>query len=954
MAQKIPSLHFYAIGCSFSSPTRRAVSYTPSAAMTLRHFSFVAKRMMNYEYDFGAPTLDEISTIEWEIRADAGAGNKPGTATALASGEFDWRYSSSWKLNRVVKYTINLQTGLELAKDTRYWFVLKIPSDDTDVKYPIAWANTYETGAASEVDSAVYSSEYTQAGAWTTGTNTYNLTLYILDDQAGQDWHVVIDGNGYMQPDKMRGYRCEQAASGLAQSRGGQSEWSQLRYPYTSLSQDNWTSGGGQLEPEDPAAYDYSVSLDTTKPNQMIIGPLVHLTGIEGTGPYNDPTTLYRRTLPDVEYSNSTDGAATYVAQKFTAPAGGITATSVAIRCARTAWQRVYALSVALYSDNAGSPGTIMGSWVTLSPTFKWAWRYATVSQALSAGTAYWVVVKTSQVYGFEPEYYLAYDQDGSYAGGAAKYSRNGTTWATVTGASLAFRINYGIAGAMNGTVKKIVYGDVNGTAGLYALAGKEVYKWSEDDGHWDALTAALTADGTDLICFNDDLYVAQGYSYVAKKYDGASWSNLSDNYKYFHVGKGYLWASTAANTVQHSNDGATWSSDITIGQSVYEITAFVNYSGRLLVGKEDGIWEIDDQDLSTEYLTFREYADADNCIGMCVWSGMLFIPVLGTIWRWQGSQYKDVGPTDGQPGMVSEWPHKISRMAAMPEFLLGSCDAASAASWGGVLFYNGMGWHHVLTSEQTGWDSDAIAVTSEVGSEVRVWWGEGTRVTYASFPESGINRYEWGDADFHLNGGSIKTSWWDGGLKDALKFWNRLTLIAEIPTSTFIAVYYGVDGNDTNTPTELTYLGELREENRQDNGEFVLMFPDGLVAKSIQLHFVLNTNDSTVTPRIRAYNVECIVRQPPAYTYTFRVLLANNITKMDRSTEEDRDANDMWEELQRAAAKDETVIVSFPYKSVRGMISYLREETYQYKPVGTTDEEIWERVAVVSLIEAT
>jgi len=56
---------------------------------------------------------------------------------------------------------------------------------------------------------------------------------------------------------------------------------------------------------------------------------------------------------------------------------------------------------------------------------------------------------------------------------------------------------------------------------------------------------------------------------------------------------------------------------------------------------------------------------------------------------------------------------------------------------------------------------------------------------------------------------------------------------------------------------------------------------------------------------------------------------------------------------LQRANSQNAPIIVSFPFKSVRGMISYLKEETAQFKADGMGNE-VWERVAVVSMIEAT
>lgn len=962
MGQDFPTKNVYTIGDGANLITRRAVSYTPSAAMTLRHFSFVAVRLNSDMLYYLAPSaLDEVDKIEWEIRAAAAGAHKPGTADALASGTFDWRYTSSWKLGRPIKFTINLSAGLELNASTEYWFVLKMKDDNDFARYPLGWYSTYDTGADGEVSASVYSSSYTIGAGWATGSNTYNLSLTVLDDQAGDRWHVVIDGKGYMQPDKMRGYKCEQVASGLAQSRGGQSEYSQLRYPYSAMSQNDWTSGSGQLVQDDPNAFLYSMGLDTTVPHQMIIGPYVHLTGVDNHNPYYEPTAVAWRHLPD--HALSVNSSANYVAQKFTVSVdGNIACTSVGIRVAREPWQRQHYVAMALYTDDAGSPGTIIGAWATLSPTYKWQWRDAAITTTLTADTSYWVVVKTDQAWGKLSEYRLMYDQTGSYAGGPAKYSFNGLSWSVMTGASMVFRINYGIAGALNGDVVKLVYGKVGDSDSLYAAAGKKVYCWNNAAGSWEDLSVGIEGEGydtttdniTDMIIFNNKLWVAQGYSHNARALSPTAWSDAGYAWKYFHIGRGYMWASSSVNTVMHSNDGVTWSANVTVGEGLFEITAMTNYQGRLLVGKEDGIWEVDDQDLAREYLIFREHADPDNCKGWTVWSGMLFIPVQASIWRWQGSQYREVGPTDKRSGPTSAWPNVITRMTSTAPLLFATTAPVVSTGFGGLLAYNGMGWHHITHHTRTNRTSYTVFVTTEVGTnQTRIWYAEGDRICYVILPTFTNNRYDWELSDYSLFTGSYVGSWWDGGLKDALKFWNRLTMIADIPDKTSIEVYCARDGEDWNSVSDMIYLGELFPHNLTDNGEYVLMFPDGMVAKSIQLVFNLNTRDSTKTPRIKAYNVEALVRQPPAYTYSFRVLLANNITKMDTGTESARNANDMWEELTRAAAKNAPVIISFPYKSIRGCISYLREETYQFKPDGM-EEEIWERVAVVSVIEAT
>jgi hypothetical protein len=190
--------------------------------------------------------------------------------------------------------------------------------------------------------------------------------------------------------------------------------------------------------------------------------------------------------------------------------------------------------------------------------------------------------------------------------------------------------------------------------------------------------------------------------------------------------------------------------------------------------------------------------------------------------------------------------------------------------------------------------------------------------------------------------------------LKDALKFWNRLTVIADIPEGTSIEVYYAVDGEDVwDVPDDFNLLGEITPEQVSDTGEAVLMFPDGLVAKSIQLVFNFYTTDDSKSPRLRAYNVETAVRQIPVDAHTFKILLAENVERLDKTIEIERTAEDMWEELKRARAKDQAIVVSFPNETIRGFISHLSAQTWEYRVDGMTGIQ-WEKVANVAVVEAT
>jgi hypothetical protein len=1109
MARSVVAKSFRGVGNGIGNVTRRAVSYTPTDDITIRQWKFVGQRMTNFHFlAAGVEIFNDMETIEWEIRNGTGAPNhKPetGASNLLASGAFDFRFSSPWKLYRILEYTVNLSTGVELTGGEEYFFILKTPSDETAAYRPLFWADTYDEGDASEVDASIYCCEYdTDSSAWTNGDNTYNLQYTVNDGQAGETWHIVIDGNGYMQPDNMRGFQSRQIASGLAQSRGGQSEYSQLRYPYTALSQHDWFSGMGQLDVEDLHAYLYGLSLDTTVREQMTIGPKVHQTGVDNSYDSYEPTAYTARFLLDNEHSDSSS-VVNYYAQKFTASASR-TAYYMGIIAGKLCFRFQHTLQIAIFDESGGDPDTNLTGWKDMTNTWTTAWQNVYIGaggQALTNGDDYFIVVRTDQDWGRLPEHRVVFDSDGSAPGGVAKYSADGAAWNNLS-VSMPFKINRHVEELFYDVVD-LDYGDVDDTGKLRCAAGKVVYAFNSGTGFWENISTSIepesgetTATITDIIHFDDQLFVAQGYDNPIRVYDGTDWGPSTDTNvisggefedgddidewtdnaegtlssdagtghtgnagkllndagggvaissqsftvtdgewyelyvwqnngggtdatgkvqvgnavgdasfydsgaldnadwtelhalfqvtgttmvvqlvagdantdytlfddveiylapvaKYFHIGKGYLWKTDSENEVSHANLGMSWSDGIPVGTNLYEITGMINYSGRVLVGKENGMWDIDDSDISMEYYLFEGQEHPENCKGWAVFSGMLFIPMQDfRVWRWTGTNYSQVGPADTKSGPTANWPNKVNRFAASARYLYAAVEPQDDTSWnayGGLSVYNGIGWIPIARHLESDKTSNAICITNEIGNEPRIWFAEGKRVDYVKMSDFTHNRYDDPDMDFDISGAMCVTSWWDGGLKDANKFWNRLTLIADIPDDTQIDVYFGTDGQDWSSISDFVLLGHVQPEDLDDNGEISLMFPDGLVAKSVQVVFHLLTWDEDKTPRIRAYNLETLVRQIPVDAYSFRVYLADDVTKMDGTTSS-RSAEDMWEELKRTRDKDAPVTISFPGKSFRGVISNLNERTSRYGPEGT-QEQRWDRVAELTAIEA-
>ena len=138
----------------------------------------------------------------------------------------------------------------------------------------------------------------------------------------------------------------------------------------------------------------------------------------------------------------------------------------------------------------------------------------------------------------------------------------------------------------------------------LYLAQGRVVAKCNENNAVWDAVYIDDGADATDIVHFDNAIYVAFGYDSEYIYGTGTSWtaSTLSGtlkNAKHFTVARNNagnlaLWKDETVNTVKSATtatNAGSWSSAYTIGSSDRTITSMQSSFDTLLIGKEDGLW---------------------------------------------------------------------------------------------------------------------------------------------------------------------------------------------------------------------------------------------------------------------------------------------------------------------------------------------------------------------------
>jgi hypothetical protein len=282
----------------------------------------------------------------------------------------------------------------------------------------------------------------------------------------------------------------------------GEQQYSDLEPPWVNAVQEDWGGGsGGDIFEKDGSRYKIGYRADTTR-DGVIRGPLEqYARGIRTwIGYWPEVVVAADTTNYAVSRLSEDAGGAEYIASKFVASASFTTAHLWII--AGFVGLGGKSLEATIRSDNSGSPGTVLatasisldesGSECGGQPRL---YRVA-LAQALTSGTAYWLVLHEGSGTATEYAFFTSVDAALSMVDNAiqaTKVSNDGTTWAAgsgsyqgggmmfrLTDAEDPFKAHFSIL--KNSLYTALEYFDggdskvyINGTAGT-ATAGASTY----------------------------------------------------------------------------------------------------------------------------------------------------------------------------------------------------------------------------------------------------------------------------------------------------------------------------------------------------------------------------------------------------------------------------------------------------------------------------------------------
>lgn len=439
----------------------------------------------------------------------------------------------------------------------------------------------------------------------------------------------------------------------------------------------------------------------------------------------------------------------------------------------------------------------------------------------------------------------------------------------------------------------------------IYAALGRCVVQWNESTYVWEAVYVDASAAATDIIEFDNTIYVAFGeadgstpHQYIYGS--STSWTTAALNATTTHqdnharhftkarngFGDWALWKagpSTDQGTERHTLAWATdpttaWSptSYFTVGSASRNITGLYEFADTFIVTKVDGIWVWDG--LINDFVVVtpewdRALSEKNGAVGQ-TWHGDVFLgAVRQGFFQFAGSGLVDLSALLMAP-RLTDFGGEITAMAATPRELIMGLDQPTADATEGKTSR----LVRLRTSDQGRWQlhsmqEPAIGILDALAfhQDDRLWaFGRNYISDLASYvpavtvwTEPSKTAAPYLDASPAIEStGYFETSIWHGGLPDTPKALIALTIWAEdLDTTHTIKAQFGVDGAATTAQT----LGIFNKPQLVQTLLFrnITNPRDNAVGQFLQLRFTFDTDDTT-SPKLYAFALHTQLVPPP------------------------------------------------------------------------------------------
>jgi len=477
-------------------------------------------------------------------------------------------------------------------------------------------------------------------------------------------------------------------------------------------------------------------------------------------------------------------------------------------------------------------------------------------------------------------------------------------------------------AASVNGNPVK--FGLMTTSANLIVATGgasRDVFQWDNTNGDWDPETSGIAADPTDIMEFRGVIHIATGEANNMRAKSGGSWGDGGVPAVFLaQFGNMVLYRSDNVNEIYYTTTqnptSADWTGPIYVGDTNTNIRALAVGDGKLFVGKDDGLYYIQDQQ-AYQLLDFSFARDPNNFRNMKWWQGALYFPILNGLYRLIGTTLQAVGPNLGAAGAVEigagdEYTMKslasgkrgrIVDLVPTDTFLYAVVDAGTTGFSGTsqILAYNGSGWHQIVQGAaadkriRAAFFTGALATTGQFANP-RLWYGYDVDVYNIILPLGTDDPFEYASETYQASG-TLDFPGFDAGLANVYKEWVSVRIYSEnlAASNETCQVSYELEDIDTFTNlvdssgTALPFTVSPYQE---------IPFPKNTVSKKLNLRLSLaRGNTTTETPKIKKVVVEYIVRPDTRYGWQLQIRTGRKLRNSYTGRTEQRDPAE-WKQL--------------------------------------------------------
>jgi len=425
----------------------------------------------------------------------------------------------------------------------------------------------------------------------------------------------------------------------------------------------------------------------------------------------------------------------------------------------------------------------------------------------------------------------------------------------------------------------------------LYAALGRTVVLWNESTYVWDLVHANSAVAVTDIIEFDNDIYVAFGeadgstpYQYVYGSSTTWTTSTASattthqDNHARFWVkardgyGQWALWKASASSnqgTERHKmyssqTPKTSWLQDtaLTVGSANRNITGLHAYGDTFVVAKVDGLWIWDGviSDFVNITPEWEHDVSEDNGAVGTTWQGMLFFTTTQQgFFSWTGEAISDFSDMLSAPRMSDIGGRVTAMTPASRELFIGLdrpvADATAGKTCRLVTLNYKKQLHTIAEPSMSVIDSITVHRGDRLWAFGRAYDANLEDYVSAShmwaLPEKTVAPYADASPSIEASG-FFETSIWSGGMPETDKALIAITIWCEdVDPQHTITVDFGRDGRASNS----NRLGVFNTTDRIQTLYFknIEEPTSNAVCRFAQLRFTMVTDD-TVSPKMFAF----------------------------------------------------------------------------------------------------